>query len=116
MPNLLVYQTKDFVTSSDVFEEDYVYLSSTSSSWLAHCKDYVEMISNRLGLDETSFVVEIASNDGYLLENFQHHNIPNLGIEPTKLAASVRRTRILTPSLNFSALIQPKASHNQTMR
>ena len=94
-------QTKDFVTSSDVFEEDYVYLSSTSSSWLAHCKDYVEKISNRLGLDETSFVVEIASNDGYLLENFQHHNIPNLGIEPTKLAASIAQDKNINTLVEF---------------
>ncbi len=73
---LLQYETPDVIFS------DYAYFSSYSDSWLEHSKKYVEMISNRLNLNGESLVVELASNDGYLLQYFQEKNIPVLGIEP----------------------------------
>lgn len=82
-------QTQDFVTADAMFTEDYAYFSSTSASWLRHAADYVDMIVQRLALDGDSKVIEIASNDGYLLRNFLTHRVPCLGIEPTTSTAAV---------------------------
>jgi SAM-dependent methyltransferase len=76
-------QTEDYTRAEELFSPDYAYFSSTASSWLAHARNYAEAITDRLGLDESSFVIEIASNDGYLLRNFVEADIPCLGIEPT---------------------------------
>ena len=61
-------QTEDFVGREDVFDSEYAYFSSYSTSWLKHCEDYVDSIVSRLGLNEDSRVVEVASNDCYLLQ------------------------------------------------
>lgn len=76
-------QTDDFTSETELFSADYAYFSSTSLSWLAHAEAYAAMITARLGLDSGSKVIEIASNDGYLLKNFVRTGIPCLGIEPT---------------------------------
>ena len=76
-------QTQDFNDADELFNETYAYFSSTSSSFLNHASNYVNMISKKLALNENSFVVELASNDGYLLKNFVEREIPCLGIEPT---------------------------------
>ena len=81
-------QTEDFVGAEELFRPDYAYFSSTSSSWLAHAKKYCEMIVPKLGLSADSLVVEVASNDGYLLKNFLAAGIPCLGIEPTASTAA----------------------------
>ena len=81
--NCWLVQTKDFVKYDDIFSSDYAYFSSTSSSWLKHAENFSNEIINMLKLNENSFVVEIASNDGYLLKNFLKKNIPSLGVEPT---------------------------------
>jgi len=81
-------QTEDFVGAEELFRPDYAYFSSTSSSWLAHAKRYCEMIVPKLGLSADSLVVEVASNDGYLLKNFVAAEIPCLGIEPTGSTAA----------------------------
>ena len=70
-----------------LFKDDYAYFSSVSSGWLDHSAEYVHMIVERLQLDQSSYVVEVASNDGYLLKNFLPLNIPCLGIEPTNNTA-----------------------------
>ena len=80
-------QTADFVDENLVFPESYVYFSSTSSSWLEHAKQYSRMIVERLSLTSNSQIIEVASNDGYLLKNFNEMGIPNFGIEPTKSTA-----------------------------
>jgi SAM-dependent methyltransferase len=76
-------QTEDYSRCDELFTNDYAYFSSVSSSWLAHAAKYSGMITNRLGLNKNSFVIEVASNDGYLLKNFVSAGIPCLGIEPT---------------------------------
>ena len=81
-------QTEDYSRSDELFTKDYAYFSSTSTTWLAHAKSYVEMVTSRLGLTAESFVVEVASNDGYLLKNFVASGVPCLGVEPTDSTAA----------------------------
>lgn len=80
-------QTEDRVDFHELFTDTYAYLSSYSDSWLQHCRAYTSMAVERFGLDSRSHVVEVASNDGYLLQYFLSKGIPSLGIEPTRLAA-----------------------------
>jgi hypothetical protein len=82
-------QVDEYKKSDAIFSSDYVYFSSFSTSWLAHAKDYTEKMTGRFGLHTKSQVVEIASNDGYLLQYFKEQNIPVLGIEPTANTATV---------------------------
>ncbi len=65
-----------------LFREDYPYFSSTSRSWLQHCRDHADELIDRLNLDQRSLVIEPASNDGYMLKNFSARGIPVLGIDP----------------------------------
>jgi SAM-dependent methyltransferase len=81
-------QTEDYARAEELFSADYAYFSSTSSSWLEHAADYARMITERLRLGPESFVIEVASNDGYLLKNFVAADIPCLGIEPTASTAA----------------------------
>jgi SAM-dependent methyltransferase len=76
-------QTEDYARADELFTGDYAYFSSVSQNWLDHASRYAEKITECLGLGQNSFVIEIASNDGYLLRNFVAANIPCLGIEPT---------------------------------
>ncbi len=75
-------QTEDYARADELFKSDYAYFSSISKFWLDHAARYVEKITELLGLNSGSYVVEIASNDGYLLRNFVARKIPCLGIEP----------------------------------
>jgi len=86
--NCWLVQTEDFVGRSELFTSEYAYFSSTSKSWLKHATKYCENIIPQLGLGSKSLVVEIASNDGYLLKNFLGAGIPCLGIEPTASTAA----------------------------
>ncbi|MBE1426388.1 SAM-dependent methyltransferase [Desulfomicrobium macestii] len=81
-------QTEDYAKAGDLFCPDYAYFSSTSSSWLGHAARYAATMREMLGLDSSSFVVEVASNDGYLLRNFVAAGVPCLGIEPTESTAA----------------------------
>jgi SAM-dependent methyltransferase len=85
--NCWLVQTEDYAKAEVFFNSDYAYFSSTSLSWLAHAKEYADKMIADLHLDAQSKVVEIASNDGYLLKNFLQAGIPCLGIEPTKSTA-----------------------------
>jgi hypothetical protein len=82
-------QTEDYAQADELFSSDYAYFSSTSSGWLAHAKLYAEKMTAELGLNSQSMVIEVASNDGYLLKNFFAVGIPCLGIEPTDSTAEV---------------------------
>jgi SAM-dependent methyltransferase len=86
--NCWLVQTEDFVGRGELFNSEYAYFSSTSKSWLEHAADFCEKIIPQLGLGSKSLVVEIASNDGYLLKNFLSAGIPCLGIEPTASTAA----------------------------
>lgn len=86
-------QINEYKKAADIFSNDYVYFSSYSKSWLEHAKIYVESMTERFGLNKESHVLEIASNDGYLLQYFQQKNIPCIGIEPTKSTAKVAREK-----------------------
>lgn len=79
----------DQYESAEKIFGDYPYFSSYSDSWLKHCETYCESMRQRFGLDENSFVVEVASNDGYLLQYFVRHEVPVLGIEPAGNVAKV---------------------------
>src|SRR4051812_11138614 len=79
----LLVQTEDYAGAEELFSPDYAYFSSTSTGWLAHAKAYCAKITDLLGLTKESFVIEVASNDGYLLKNFVGAGISCLGIEPT---------------------------------
>jgi len=81
-------QTEDYAQAGNLFRPDYAYFSSTSSSWLEHAARYADTIRQELGLNSSSFVIEVASNDGYLLRNFVAAGIPCLGIEPTESTAA----------------------------
>jgi len=80
-------QTEDYADADALFSPDYAYFSSTSRSWLDHTARYATMIVARLGLGLESHVIELASNDGYLLRNFVAAGIPCMGIEPTDSTA-----------------------------
>ena len=81
-------QLEEYESPESIFS-DYAYFSSYSDSWLKHCENYCEKMTSRLGLKQDSFVVEVASNDGYLLQYFVRQGIPVLGIEPAANVAKV---------------------------
>lgn len=80
-------QVEEHVCGEQIFGGDYAYFSSYSDSWLAHCRLFAEQVTQRLNLDASSQVIELASNDGYLLQNFVEKGIPALGIEPAENVA-----------------------------
>ena len=84
-------QTEDFAGFDDMFSAEYAYFSSFSSSWMQHATAYSEAMTKRFGLNANSCVVEVASNDGYLLRNFKAAGIPCYGIEPTASTAKAAR-------------------------
>jgi 2-polyprenyl-3-methyl-5-hydroxy-6-metoxy-1,4-benzoquinol methylase len=86
--NCFLVQLEEYVDPREIFSE-YAYFSSYSDAWLKHAEHYVEMITKRLGLTEKSLVLEVASNDGYLLQYFVKKEIPVLGIEPAANVAEV---------------------------
>ncbi len=86
-------QTEDFVGREQMFSPDYAYFSSYSNSWLAHARRYVDEVVSRFELNPSDWVVEIAANDGYLLQYVQQKNIPCLGVEPTHCTAVVARQK-----------------------
>ena len=86
--NCYLVQLEEFVNPKHIFSE-YAYFSSYSRTWLEHAERYVKMATSRFGLDTNSLVVEVASNDGYLLQYFVAQGIPVLGIEPARNVAQV---------------------------
>jgi len=87
-------------TGEDIFS-DYAYFSSFSTTWLEHAQHYSEMITERLKLGPASFVVEIASNDGYLLQNFEARGVPCLGVEPAANIAEAAREKGIDTFVGF---------------
>jgi hypothetical protein len=93
-------QINEYVAAEHIFTE-YAYFSSFSSAWLKHAEDYVAMATERLRLDAKSFVIELASNDGYLLQYFVKKGIPCLGIEPAANVAKAARERGVDTQVTF---------------
>jgi hypothetical protein len=93
-------QLEVYVSPEHIFTE-YAYFSSYSDSWLRHSSNYVDMISERLGLDGKSLAVELASNDGYLLQYFVKKGIPALGVEPAVNVARVAERKGVPTLIKF---------------
>ena len=96
----LLVQLQEFETPDAIFS-DYSYFSSYSESWLEHARLYVDRMIDRFGLDATSQVVELASNDGYLLQYFRHRGVPVLGVEPAANVAKVAIERGIPTEVQF---------------
>ncbi len=96
----LLVQLEEFVAPGEIFTE-YAYFSSYSDSWVAHARDYVESVIERFGLGPNSQVVELASNDGYLLQHVVERGIPALGVEPAANVAEVARERGIETVVDF---------------
>ncbi len=94
-------QVDEYKKSDAIFNSDYVYFSSYSTSWLQHAKEYTALMSRRFGFNEQSLVIELASNDGYLLQYFKEKNIPVLGIEPTANTAEVAISKGIDTVVDF---------------
>lgn len=94
-------QIDEFAKHDDIFNADYAYFSSFSTSWLAHAKAYTEMMIKRFGFNEKSQVIEIASNDGYLLQYFAAQGVPVLGIEPTANTAAAAKAKGIETVVDF---------------
>lgn len=86
-------QAESYSRASELFNDEYAYFSSFSDAWLAHSRDYVESTIQRFGLGTSSYVIEVASNDGYLLQFVKERGIPCLGIEPTASTANAARQK-----------------------
>lgn len=90
-PECWLVQTGEYKNATEIFSDRYVYFSSFSSTWVEHARRYVEEMVSRFSLNEDSFVVEVASNDGYLLQFFKTAQVPCLGIEPSLKTAEAAR-------------------------
>ena len=87
-------QLGEFVVPAEIFGDgEYAYFSSYSDTWVNHARSYAELMTQRFSLDSKSLVVEIASNDGYLLQNFVQRGIPCLGVEPASNCAQEAQKR-----------------------
>jgi SAM-dependent methyltransferase len=93
-------QLREYVSPQHIFTE-YAYFSSYSTSWVDHAKSYAAMIKGRLGLGGDSLVVELASNDGYLLQHFAHLGVPVLGVEPAANVAAVAQAKGIPTHVGF---------------
>jgi hypothetical protein len=100
-PHCHLVQLDEFETPERIFSTDYAYFSSYSSSWLAHCNSYVSMAVERFGLNKQSLVMEIASNDGYLLQYFKKYCIPVQGVEPAKNTAEIAIAKGIPTHITF---------------
>lgn len=94
-------QIDEFAKHNEIFNNEYAYFSSFSKSWLKHAEAYTNMMIERFGFNENSQVIEIASNDGYLLQYFKENNIQVLGIEPTANTAAVAKEKGIESIVDF---------------
>jgi 2-polyprenyl-3-methyl-5-hydroxy-6-metoxy-1,4-benzoquinol methylase len=99
--NCYLVQVDEVEKAANIFDDEYTYFSSYSSSWLAHAKKYVDMMVQRFGFSPESLVIEIASNDGYLLQYFKELGVPVLGVDPTANTAEVARQKGIETIVDF---------------
>ena len=97
-------QVESVVPREAIFNDDYAYFSSFSDSWLAHCRAYAEAMTARFGLGPQSQVVEIASNDGYMLQYFVAAGVPVLGVEPSANTAQAAIAKGVATDISFFGL------------
>lgn len=108
-------QVEEFEPPEHIFNNNYAYFSSYSTTWLKHAKDYTRMMTQRFHLNNETEVIEIASNDGYLLQYFKEKNIPVLGIEPSKNVACIALKKgIPTISEFFGVELAKKLRNEKT--
>lgn len=99
--NCRLVQTEDYAGANEIFTDSYAYFSSYSRSWLEHAEKYVSAMTERFGLNEKSLVVELAANDGYLLQYVKARGIPCIGVEPTASTAKAARAKGIEIIENF---------------
>jgi len=99
--NCFLVQADDAVPADHIFDDAYAYFSSYSTSWVEHARRYAEAMTARFGLGPESLVVEVASNDGYLLQHFVAMDVPVLGVEPTANTAEAARARGVPTEVAF---------------
>lgn len=103
-PRNFLVQIDEYKKANEIFCDDYAYFSSCSVSWLKHAEAYVEKMCARYHYNDRSQIIEIASNDGYLLQYFQKRNIPVMGIEPSKNVAEVAMQKGINTLVRFFGL------------
>ena len=113
--NCFLVQLPEIETTKELFDENYAYFSSYSESWLKHAKEYVEMMTSRFDIPNDALVVELASNDGYLLQYFHQKKIEVLGIEPCKNVADAAAEKGIKSVVEFFGvdLAQKLAKENK---
>jgi C-methyltransferase C-terminal domain/Putative zinc binding domain/Methyltransferase domain len=99
--NCFLVQVDEYKKSDAIFNSAYVYFSSYSTSWLKHAKEYTALMTKRFAYNPASLVIELASNDGYLLQYFKENDIPVLGIEPTSNTAEVAIAKGIETVVDF---------------
>lgn len=99
--NCFLVQVDEYKKSDAIFNSEYAYFSSYSTSWLKHAKNYVDMMIGRFGYNPSSLVIEVASNDGYLLQYFVQQNVPVLGVEPTANTAAAAKEKGVESVVDF---------------
>ena len=110
--NCFLVQIDEYKKSDEIFNDKYAYFSSFSKTWLEHARKYAEMMTERFQLTADSFVVETASNDGYLLQYFKEKKIPCMGIEPAEnTAEAARKKGIEVITEFFGADLAKKLEH-----
>ena len=97
----LLVQSPFYKRPQDIFNHDYAYHSSWSSSWVEHARIYVKAVCDRFGFDQNALIVEVGSNDGYLLQHVVERGIPCLGIDPSSGAASIAQTKGIPTITDF---------------
>jgi len=111
--NCFLVQLEEFETPEQIFSNDYAYFSSYSESWLNHCQSYTELMIDKFGLNDNSQVIELASNDGYLLQYFQQREVPVLGIEPATNVAKVAEEKGIPTLVKFFGVETARFLENQ---
>ena len=99
--NCKLVQVDEMKKAEEIFDGEYTYFSSYSTSWLAHAKKYVDMMMDRYGFTEESQIIEIASNDGYLLQYFMGYDVPVLGVDPTANTAAAAKQKGIETIIDF---------------
>lgn len=111
----LLVQLPEHQTPDEIFAKEYTYFSSYSDSWLKHASDYVDMMMQRFEYNDSSQVIEIASNDGYLLQYFKQKGVPILGVEPAANVAEIAKKNGIPSVVKFFGVQTAKELENENL-